>query len=327
MGRRTSGQTVGFEKIGQVQADANTLTTTQLDTNINIHPNGTGIVIVESDIHITDQQALRLDENADNGSNYIAIRAAASMAANYTITWPSAVSSSAGFVLTSDASGNLSWASAGGNIPVGDPGAVATIHYPFFGTNAGALPATLSPLARANLTFTPSTGELFSSIGRHPDVIGSAAGAGTLTIRGTSSASKAAASILMTDNVSSSSTTTGTLVVTGGVGISNNCFVGGTMSAVTITETSSITLKENVMPITNALDKIMQLAGVIYDRKDGSTKDEAGLIAEDVNQVLPNLVRKDANGNPESIMYTKLSAYLIEAVKTLKQEINDLKGK
>tara|TARA_B110000503_G_scaffold65815_3_gene103361 strand:- start:14220 stop:15203 length:984 start_codon:yes stop_codon:yes gene_type:complete len=327
MGRRTSGQTVGFEKIGQVQADANTLTTTQLNTNINIHPNGTGIVIVESDIHITDQQALRLDENADNGSNYIAIRAAASMADNYTITWPSAVSSSAGFVLTSDASGNLSWASAGGNIPVGDPGAVATVHYPFFGTNAGALPATLSPLARANLTFTPSTGELFSSIGRHPDVIGSAAGSGTLTIRGTSSASKAAASILMTDNVSSSSTTTGTLVVTGGVGISTNCFVGGTMSAVTITETSSITLKENVMPITNALDKIMQLAGVIYDRKDGSTKDEAGLIAEDVNQVLPNLVRKDANGNPESIMYTKLSAYLIEAVKTLKQEINDLKGK
>ena len=94
----------------------------------------------------------------------------------------------------------------------------------------------------------------------------------------------------------------------------------------TVTETSSITLKENVNPITNALESITKLAGVIYDRKDGSIKHEAGLIAEEVDKVLPNLVKKDASGNPESIMYTKLSAYLIEAVKTLKEEVEFLKG-
>jgi hypothetical protein len=100
----------------------------------------------------------------------------------------------------------------------------------------------------------------------------------------------------------------------------------GTLSSTIFNETSSITLKENFNPITDALEKILNLTGWIYDRKDGSQKSEAGLIAEDVNKVIPNIVSKDANGNPVGINYTRLSAYLIEAVKTLKQEINELKG-
>ena len=95
----------------------------------------------------------------------------------------------------------------------------------------------------------------------------------------------------------------------------------------TITETSSIALKENINPIDNALDSILQLVGVTYDRKDGSVKNEAGLIAEDVNRVIPNLVTKDKDGNVVGINYSRLSAYLIEAVKTLKEEIDGLKGK
>lgn len=95
----------------------------------------------------------------------------------------------------------------------------------------------------------------------------------------------------------------------------------------TITETSSVALKENITPIDNALDSVMQLLGVTYDRKDGSTTNEVGLIAEDVNKVIPNVVAKDASGNPTGINYSRLSAYLIEAVKTLKTEIDTLKGK
>ena len=100
----------------------------------------------------------------------------------------------------------------------------------------------------------------------------------------------------------------------------------GVLSTVSITESSSIALKENVAPIENALDSIMRLVGVTYDRRDGSKKEEAGLIAEEVNKILPNLVTKDQDGNPDAIHYTKLTAYLIEAVKSLKQEINSLKG-
>jgi len=90
-------------------------------------------------------------------------------------------------------------------------------------------------------------------------------------------------------------------------------------------ESSSITLKENINPITNALDAITSLVGVIYDRKDGSKKNEPGLIAEAVNKVIPNLVSKDENGNAEGIYYSKLTAYLVEAIKDLKSQIDPLK--
>ena len=100
----------------------------------------------------------------------------------------------------------------------------------------------------------------------------------------------------------------------------------GVLTTVSITESSSIALKENVAPIENALDSIMRLVGVTYDRRDGSKKDEAGLIAEEVDKILPNLVTKDQEGRPDAIHYTKLTAYLIEAVKSLKTEINSLKG-
>ena len=100
----------------------------------------------------------------------------------------------------------------------------------------------------------------------------------------------------------------------------------GVLTTVSITESSSIALKENINPIENALDSIMRLVGVTYDRRDGSKKEEAGLIAEEVDKILPNLVTKDQNGLPDAIHYTKLTAYLIEAVKSLKAEINSLKG-
>ena len=100
----------------------------------------------------------------------------------------------------------------------------------------------------------------------------------------------------------------------------------GTFTVTNIVESSSIVLKENVVPIENALDSVMSLFGVTYDRRDGSRQNEAGLIAEDVIKVLPNLVTKNPRGDIDGIQYTKLTAYLIEAVKTLKQEIDSLKG-
>lgn len=101
--------------------------------------------------------------------------------------------------------------------------------------------------------------------------------------------------------------------------------LSGTLTAASIVETSSITLKENVNPIKNALDALLQLNGVTYDRKDKSAINEAGFLAEEVEKVLPNLVTKDAWGRPYGINYTKFSAYLIEAVKVLVKDIEELK--
>lgn len=324
MGRRTSGQQVGLQAIGLVQANAATLTTTQPNADLTLDPNGTGAVQVNASLTVADNLNvanhgdLRLFEATGNGSNYLAQQASSSMAVNYTLTWPPAVSTTNGFVLTTDTGGNLTWASAGGNIGVSDPGSSSTLHYLFFGTNAGALPSTLTPLVRNNITFVPSTGELTATALNAANHYGSNSNSGTMTLRGTTAATKATASVLMTDGVVSNSTTTGTLVVTGGIGVS------GQITATTLVETSSITLKENINPISNALDLISQLLGVTYDRKDNK-QHEAGLIAEDVYKVLPDLVSLDKNGQPYGVKYTKLSVYLLESIKSLQQEIEKLK--
>jgi hypothetical protein len=129
-----------------------------------------------------------------------------------------------------------------------------------------------------------------------------------------------AGAVTIAGTAASTTTTSGALVVTGGVG------VGGQLTAATIVETSSITVKENINPINNALDSVMKLSGVTYDRID-TKESESGLIAEWVNDVLPNLVTKNESGDVIGIKYTKLTAYLIEAIKSLKMEIDELKSR
>jgi len=93
--------------------------------------------------------------------------------------------------------------------------------------------------------------------------------------------------------------------------------VSGDLEATTITETSSRELKNNIEPIDNALSKIMQLEGVNYNRISTGKK-EVGLIAEDVEKIIPEIVNSD--GDVKSINYTRLTAYLIEAIKHLKPQ-------
>ena len=100
----------------------------------------------------------------------------------------------------------------------------------------------------------------------------------------------------------------------------------GDLQAATITETSSITLKENITPVTEAIEKILKLNAVTYTRKSTGAI-ETGLLAEDVAEIIPELVERDKRGTPERIAYTRLTAYLIEAVKSLKKELDDFKGK
>lgn len=98
-------------------------------------------------------------------------------------------------------------------------------------------------------------------------VNGSVANSGTLTLRSTTSATKATAGILMDDGVASTSTITGTLVVTGGIGSSNGVYApsyksdtaltlaaGGTNQSVTIAPTGSGTVDVSSKRITSVQD-------------------------------------------------------------------------
>ena len=324
MGRKVSIGVVGSGGgLGTIVAggSGNTLTTAVTNQNLIIDPNGTGITQIVGATQLNAQSELRLADT--DSSNYIALRAAGTISSNYTLTWPAAVTGVAGYALTSGVDGTLSWTSlASGGVGMSDPGASATVHYPVFITNAGSISTTQVTgfNNRTNLAFVPSTGELTATALNAANHYGSTSNSGTITIRGTTSATKATASVLMTDGVASTTTATGTLVVTGGVGIS------GQLTATTFVETSSIAFKENVQPIENALETVMKLFGVTYDRKDNN-EHEAGFIAEEVYKHAPDLVSLDKYGKPYGIKYTKIGAYLVESIKSLKQEIEDLKGK
>jgi hypothetical protein len=100
---------------------------------------------------------------------------------------------------------------------------------------------------------------------------------------------------------------------------------GNTTFGGTITENSSLRYKENVETISNGLDKVLEMRGVTYNKKDGSVK-EMGVIAEEVYEVLPEVVLKNEEGEIDSVSYGRITAVLIEAIKDLKKEIEDLKA-
>jgi trimeric autotransporter adhesin len=84
---------------------------------------------------------------------------------------------------------------------------------------------------------------------------------------------------------------------------------------------SSRRWKKNIHPLENALSKVEQLRGVSYDLKD-SGKHEIGVIAEEVGQVVPEVVSYEKNGKDATgVDYSRLTALLIEAVKQQQKQI------
>ena len=100
----------------------------------------------------------------------------------------------------------------------------------------------------------------------------------------------------------------------------------GLLTVVSLTESSSIRYKENVKPITNGLEVINKFEPVTYDRTDNDSKNEPGFIAEEVLKFLPNVINHNEEGEVESIKYTKIIAYLVDAVQELSAEVEKLKN-
>jgi trimeric autotransporter adhesin len=113
--------------------------------------------------------------------------------------------------------------------------------------------------------------------------------------------------------------------------------------------TSDKNLKRNVLPISGSLQKVMNLQGVTYEwkseaelkssglnKKSGSKESDTrsfnfpkglqiGVIAQDVEKILPELVQTDADGL-KSVDYIKMIPLLIEAIKDQQKQIDDLKA-
>ena len=99
-------------------------------------------------------------------------------------------------------------------------------------------------------------------------------------------------------------------------------FSGATITATDFNSTSDFNLKENIKTVENSLNTIEQLRGVSFDWKE-TGKGSYGVIAQELEEILPDLVK---TGEVKSVNYNGLIGVLIEAVKELKKEIEELKN-
>lgn len=93
--------------------------------------------------------------------------------------------------------------------------------------------------------------------------------------------------------------------------------------------TSDINLKENLVIINDSLNKVSQLSGYMFDWKNDNRTPyighDVGLIAQNVEEVLPEAVITRDNGI-KALDYNKIIPLLVEAIKELKTEIEELKN-
>jgi len=191
MGRRHTAGAVGSQGVGGVQVD-NTSISAADNLDITVDPSGTGRFLIAADAQIQAQGDLRFGD-ADS-SNYVAFQAPATVATNVLWTFPSTDGAS-NQALSTDGSGTLSWVTPFVSIS-NNTSDSATNYISFTTATSGTI--TEARVSSTRLTFQPSTGTLTSTIS------------------------------VVNGNVSSTSTSTGTIRVTGGVGITENLFAGGT---------------------------------------------------------------------------------------------------
>lgn len=101
----------------------------------------------------------------------------------------------------------------------------------------------------------------------------------------------------------------------------------GDLVCVTLYQTSSRKVKKNIRPIEDA-EKILELEAVAFDYKDENQgTDKRGFIAEDVAEVLPNLVTPEKDGRPATLDYISMIPYLQSVIKEQEKRIKALEDK
>lgn len=111
--------------------------------------------------------------------------------------------------------------------------------------------------------------------------------------------------------------------------------VAGDIIANSVAGSSDARFKKNITPITNPLQKVMQLQGVTFDWKTKEfserlfpEKRSLGFIAQEVEQVIPEVVQTENNAEGyKSVQYDKVVALLVEAIKEQQKQIEQLQQK
>tara|TARA_B100000519_G_scaffold119302_1_gene102959 strand:- start:41 stop:595 length:555 start_codon:yes stop_codon:yes gene_type:complete len=153
----------------------------------------------------------------------------------------------------------------------------------------------------------------------------------TVTISGAINASdvvtlskSSGTSLVISSNQASSNKTSGAVTVVGGVGISGALHVGGDITAFSA---SDISLKENITPISNAVDKVRSISGNTFTWNEKSVyngEEGTGIIAQEIEALgLPGVTETRENGT-KAVRYDRLVPLLIEAIKELDTKVKSL---
>lgn len=101
----------------------------------------------------------------------------------------------------------------------------------------------------------------------------------------------------------------------------------GSIVCVSLTQTSSRKVKKNIKPIEDA-EKILELQAVSFDYIDEDLgTDKRGFIAEDVAEVLPNLVTPETEEHNATLDYMEMIPYLQAVIKKQEERITALEKK
>lgn len=108
-----------------------------------------------------------------------------------------------------------------------------------------------------------------------------------------------------------------------GIGTSNPEYdlhiVGDAKVTGSLYNTSDIRYKHDLIPIPKALDKVSSITGYTYLRTDmRQSERQAGVIAQEVQSILPEAVHTDPQSGTLSVSYDAFIPLLIESIKELK---------
>jgi hypothetical protein len=195
-----------------------------------------------------------------------------------------------------------------------------------------------SNVTAVNSNIASNVSTINSSIASNVSTINSSIAANALTIN-TSITSNVST---LNTNISANVNNTSGKVTTGSIGVGTAA--SGTTGEIRATNditafySSDMALKENIIIIDNPIEKIKALRGVYFDWTDDYInarggedgyfvrKKDVGVIAQEVEKVLPEIVAQRSDGN-KAVKYDRLVSVLIEAVKELNEQVTDLREK
>ena len=118
----------------------------------------------------------------------------------------------------------------------------------------------------------------------------------------------------------------GSMQIESGLTVKSNASISGKLTVSQkiygdeFVATSDMRLKENIKPIENALEKVNNINGVSFNKKN-EKQEKIGFIAQDIEKVLPEVVyTDDSEDKIKSVSYGNVTALLVEAVKELTQQ-------